>query len=345
MIRVVQWATGNVGTRALRHVLRDPELELVGVYVTNPDKDGQDAGILAGEPVSGLAATSDKAKVLALQPDCVLYMPLVLDLDDVVELLASGSNVVTTRSEFQAGGAKLTADERQRIMEACVAGGTSVYATGSSPGFITDALPFALLSLQRQVERVEISEYGNLSRRDSPQLLMNLMGFGQPVSSFDPGRAQHLLGEFSPSLSVMARAAGRPVDDWTVTGDVATATRDVEIAAGTIRAGTVAAQRMTMVGTSGGTEAVRFTTNWYCTTDLDPEWTDLLTSGWRVRVDGDAPLDMTLTFPVDLDVLNDYTPGLTANRPVNAVRHVVAAAPGILTTADLPPLVPGPSAA
>jgi 4-hydroxy-tetrahydrodipicolinate reductase len=312
--------------------------------VTNPDKDGEDAGILAGEPLSGVVATSDRAKILALQADCVLYMPLLLDLDDVVALLSSGSNVVTTRGEFQAGGAKLAADERQRIMEACAAGGTSVYATGSSPGFITDALPFALLSLQRQVERIEISEYGNLSRRDSPQLVMELMGFGQPLSAFDTARAQYLLGEFSPSLSVMAQAAGRPVDDWTATGEVAAAVGDIEIAAGTIRAGTVAAQRMTMVGTSNGTEAVRFTTNWYCTTDLDPEWTDLLTAGWRVRVHGDAPVDVAITFPVDLDVLNDYTPGLTANRPVNAVRHVVAAQPGILATADLPPLVPGPSA-
>lgn len=341
MIRVVQWATGNVGSRSLRQVLRDPTLELVGVYVTSADKDGQDAGILAGEPAAGVAATTDKAKILALGADCVLYMPLLPDLDDVVVLLASGSNVVTTRGELQAGGAKLSAEERERVLDACVAGGTSIYATGSSPGFITDALPFAVLSLQREVERIEIKEYANLSQRDSPQLIMELMGFGQPLSSFQPARAQHLLGEFAPSLSVMAAAAGRPVEKWTATGEAAAATRDVEIAAGTIRAGTIAAQRMVMVGTSGGTEAVRFVTHWYCTADLEPGWDDLLTAGWRVRVQGDCPVDLTITFPVGLDVLNQYTPGLTANRPVNAIRQVVAAPPGILSTADLPHLVPG----
>lgn len=343
MTRVVQWATGNVGRRSLRHVLRAPDLELAGVYVTNPEKVGRDAGTLVGEPECGVRATSDKEAILALGADCVLYMPLVGDLDDVVALLAAGTNVVTTRGEFQAGGAKLSPEERQRVLDACAAGNTSVYGTGSSPGFVTDALPYALLSLEHEVERIEIHEYANLSQRDSPELILDLMGFGQPLASFDASRAAYLLGEFSPALAGLAEAAGRPVEEWSVSGEVAAAARDLEIAAGTLAAGTVAAQRMVMTGTCRGTEAVRFTTSWYCTTDLDPAWDDLLTAGWRVSVHGDVPMDVTLTFPVELEVLNDHTPGLTANRPVNAIRHVVAAEPGILTTADLPPLVPGGS--
>ena len=46
--RVVQWATGNVGSRALRETIRHPDLELVGVYVHSPEKSGRDAGELAG---------------------------------------------------------------------------------------------------------------------------------------------------------------------------------------------------------------------------------------------------------------------------------------------------------
>lgn len=33
-LRVVQWATGNIGARSLRGVIEHPGLELVGVYVT-----------------------------------------------------------------------------------------------------------------------------------------------------------------------------------------------------------------------------------------------------------------------------------------------------------------------
>ena len=40
-IRVVQWATGNIGTRSLRGVIEHPDLELVGVHVFAEDKVGR----------------------------------------------------------------------------------------------------------------------------------------------------------------------------------------------------------------------------------------------------------------------------------------------------------------
>ena len=43
-----QWATGNVGQRALRAVLDRDEFELVGVHAFSSDKIGRDAGTLAG---------------------------------------------------------------------------------------------------------------------------------------------------------------------------------------------------------------------------------------------------------------------------------------------------------
>ena len=48
--RVIQWATGNTGQRALREVIREPSYELAGVLVYDPAKDGVDAGDLCGEP-------------------------------------------------------------------------------------------------------------------------------------------------------------------------------------------------------------------------------------------------------------------------------------------------------
>src|SRR6516165_9575675 len=74
-IRVVQWATGNCGERALREVICDPRLELVGVLTYNPEKNGVDAGDLCGEPATGIKATTDRDAILALEADCVSYMP------------------------------------------------------------------------------------------------------------------------------------------------------------------------------------------------------------------------------------------------------------------------------
>jgi 4-hydroxy-tetrahydrodipicolinate reductase len=334
----VQWATGNIGARALREVIRHPGLDLVGVFTYDSGKAGVDAGALAGIDPVGVAATTDPAAVHALAADCALYMPRATDVDDVVAFLASGTNVVTTRGEFFAGAHRLGAD-RERILDACAHGNTSIYATGSSPGFITDALPFALLSLQRHVESVTIEEFADLSQRDSPHLLFELMGFGQPLDAFDARRSSFLLEEFGPCLDELAQAAGRPVDDWACTGEVSATRSEVTIRAGTLAAGTVGAQRTVMEGRSGGEPVVSQTVNWYCTDDLEPAW-DLRPTGWRVRVRGDAPLDVELPFPIAPEDLGSFTPAYTANRPVNAIPYVCAAPPGILATADLPPIVP-----
>ncbi len=58
-LRVVQWATGNIGTRSLRAVIEHPSLELVGVYVHSEDKAGRDAGELCGLDPVGVVATND----------------------------------------------------------------------------------------------------------------------------------------------------------------------------------------------------------------------------------------------------------------------------------------------
>jgi 2,4-diaminopentanoate dehydrogenase len=337
--RVVQWGTGNIGTRALREVIRHPSLELVGVLVYDSAKDGVDAGTLCGEDPIGVVATTDREVIRAAGADCALYMPGRLDLDDVVALLETGTNVVTTRGEFFAGGQRLSDEDRARVIGACARRGSSIYATGSSPGFITDALPFTLLSMQRRVESVEIEEFANVSRRDSPHMLFEQMGFGKPLASFDPSRSSYLLGEFGPPLGALADAAGRPVDAWTCTGEVAAARRSTAIAAGELPAGSVAAQRHTVVGRSGEAAVVRLTVNWYCTAEVEPAW-DLRPTGWRVRVRGDAPFDVELAFPIPLDDLGSVAPAYTANRPVNAIPYVCAAAPGILSTADLPPITP-----
>jgi len=337
--RVVQWATGNIGLRALREVIRHPALELVGVLVYGSAKDGVDAGELCGGAPIGVRATTETAAIHELGADCVLYMPRALALDDVVSLLESGTNIVTTRGELFGRGQRLGDEGREQVLAACTRGSSSIYATGSSPGFITDALPLALLSMQRRVDALEIEEHANLSRRDSPDLLFELMGFGRSLDSFDPGRSSYLLGEFGPSLAELADAATLRVDEWTATGQVAAARQDTSIVAGELAAGSIAAQRTVIVGRSEGADVVRFTSTWYCTTDIEPAW-DLRPTGWRVRVRGDAPFDVELPFPIPLDELGAFTPAYTANRPVNAIPYVCAAAPGILSTEDLPPITP-----
>src|SRR6516162_930804 len=94
--RVVQWATGNIGLRSLRCVIEHPDLELVGLYVYSDAKAGRDAGELCGLAPVGVVATRDVDDILALQPDCVLYMADRADIDVLCRLLEGGTNVVST---------------------------------------------------------------------------------------------------------------------------------------------------------------------------------------------------------------------------------------------------------
>lgn len=341
--RVVQWATGNIGTRALRSVIEHPNLALAGVYVHSASKVGSDAGALCGLDATGVLATSDIDEILALGADCVLYMPLACDFDEVCRLLASGSNVVTTRGEFHRPGS-LAPEVRERVEAACAEGGTTIHSTGSSPGFITEAVPLVLTSIQRRLDRLTIDEFADLSQRDSPTLLFDLMGFGRPPGDVAEQRVAHFRDSFGPSLQVLAEALSLPLDSLEAHGDIATAAHDVEIAAGPLAAGTVAAQRTTVSGMRAGRELLRFRATWYCTTDLDPPW-DVQDTGWHLTVEGDAPLDMRIVLPISLDQMAEVTPGLTAHRAVNAVPVVCAAASGIRTSVELPHIIAtlGPS--
>jgi Thioesterase-like superfamily/2,4-diaminopentanoate dehydrogenase C-terminal domain len=128
------------------------------------------------------------------------------------------------------------------------------------------------------------------------------------------------------------------VDEVPASGELAMASRETAIAAGTLAAGSVAAQRITISGSRAGLPMLQFPAMWYCTTELDPAW-EVRETGWHVSVDGDAPLDVTLRMPVPLDRMAAVSPAYTANRAVNAVPYVCAAAPGIHSSVDLPQVV------
>jgi len=351
--RVIQWATGNTGQRALREVVRDPSLDLVAVLVYDQAKDGVDAGELCGEGPVGIPATSDRDAVLKHEADCCIYMPratgrgqtragLTEDelVEDVVALLGSGTNIVTTCSDLFARGVRLSSVNRSRVLEACEKGNASVWASGSDPGFITETVPMALLSVQRRVDLVEIEEFGDLSHRPSAHMVMEQMRFGKSLTDFDPDRRKnHLFGEYQPPLGVLADIAGFEIDEWIAEGGVAAAKEDLTIVAGRIEAGTAAAQRIVITGRIRGVDRIRFTQYGFVAMDVEPDW-GLQPTGWRIRIHGDAPFDVSMPFPVPLDDLASFVPAYNANGPVNAIPYVCAARPGILTAEDLPHILP-----
>jgi 2,4-diaminopentanoate dehydrogenase len=346
ILRVVQWATGNVGTRSLRQVVAHPDMELVGLYVSSPNKVGLDAARLIERdigyegtcPDTGVIATGSIADILALKADCVLYMRQGTDFDEICAILESGTNIVTTRGDFH-HPYSMNPDIRERVEAACQKGGTSIFSQGCSPGFITESMLFTLTQLSRRIDCITIDEYADMTSRDSPDMIFNIMGYGVAPGAFDQAKVDYVKHDFAASLAQSADALGIAIDSWDAFGELSAAKTTKQIAAGTIPAGTVGAQRITISGMKDGKARLRFRANWYCTTDIDADW-GLRESGWRVLVEGDTPLDVSITYPVSQEEYPKVTPGFTAHPAINSVHIVCAAPPGICTTANMARVLP-----
>jgi 4-hydroxy-tetrahydrodipicolinate reductase len=171
-------------------------------------------------------------------------------------------------------------------------------------------------------------------------MILQVMGYGRPLEDeLDPNLLMHMAQCFEDSLSTIADALSVPIDHFEVYGETAAGRERIELADGAaIEQGTVAALRITVAGMRDGKPLMRFRSNWYCSTDIEADW-DLEDNGWRVLVEGDAPLDVRIGFPRTEEPVADQMGGYTAFRAVNAIPYVCAAEPGIRTTVDLPQVI------
>ena len=334
--RVAQWGTGHSGRRSLGALIDHASYDLVGVRVYDPEKAGKDAGELCGRSPVGIAATDRLDEIVAAKPDCVLYFPALgrSSVDDVCALLAAGINIVTLLSEFY-HPPSLDPSTRQRIEEACERGRASLYATGPNPGFATVNLPLGAISFQRRLDRITLYEFANMSSRTAG-MNRTMWGWEPSEDRFGVHAARMVQGYGEPMRQVMD-AIGLPLDEVTGEGITALATRDLEIASMEIAKGTVAGVRFEVIGRRQGEPLFVFYSTWWVTEHLDHDWPLRDRDGWRLVVEGDTPLDIDVHFASYDEVGNSS--GYNAHICVNAVPNCVEGRPGILTAADIPPIV------
>ncbi|MEV7009805.1 dihydrodipicolinate reductase [Streptosporangium sp. NPDC051022] len=335
-LRVVQWATGAVGRYSLRNLINRPEFELVGVLVYDPDKVGLDAGSLVGLPDTGVVCTDDVEKILALEADCVLHMPLpasyfggdpLTDVETICALLASGKNVVTTTGFVypRCYGPVVV----ERLEAACRAGGTSLHGTGINPGFMSDMLPLALTGLSSRIDHVYVRESSDFRGHPSRQIVVDLFGFTRSAKDYAaavrPFRAfQRSL--FAESVQFVADNLDVTLDEVEESDEFELASEEFEIAAGLVRAGTVCASRWTFSGLVRGRPFMTVECVYKADATKVERWQD---PGFTIHIEG-IP-EMTLN-------VEEMPHGLAgaAAHAVNAVAALCAAPPGIRTLLDLP---------
>ena len=341
MYRVIQWATGGVGRAAIQAVIRHPELELVGCWVHSADKNGRDAGELAGEAPVGVAATGDIDRLLATEADCVMYSPLLPDESVVAAILRSGKNVVTpvgwVYPDRQNPGVRA-------IEQACRDGGVTLHGSGIHPGGITERFPLMVSALSSAISHVRAEEFSDLRTYNSPLVVREVMGFGlTPEQAVNGPIAALLEGGFKASVRMVSDQLGFAAEpSIRSTQEVAVAVQGTDELVVPMPAGGVAARRFRWQAVVDGTPVVTAAVNWLmCQVELDPPWT-LGPEGERFEVEITGDPDVLLTFkglqPETVAQGLIRNPGVvaTANHCVSAIPYVCEAQPGIRTYLDLP---------
>jgi hypothetical protein len=337
-IRVVQWGSGNVGRSAIATVAGRPDMEIVGLLVTNPDKVGLDAGALAGIDDLGITATADVDDILALDADVVLHMPLPslvygdtpgADLDHFCRLLASGKHVITTVGYMYPA---VYGDEVMgRLSAACAEGGVAFHGTGANPGWFGDLLPLMMSGLSLRIDQIAVQEISNFQHYPSPEIMFEMMNFGRTPEEFVLRSHRHrtwLDGLFTEAVQMVVDGIGAQVDEVVSEMETWIATGDLRAAAGPVTAGTVAGQRWQWSAMVAGRPLVHQETVWRMHRDAAPDWPQ---GDWSIRITGEPDMELTLPHSWNRDVL-----GSTAAHAINAIPYVVTAGPGVKTFLDLP---------
>ena len=258
-----------------------PHFELIGCYAWSKDKAGRDVGELVGIEPLGITATNDVDALLALKPDCVVYNPMWIDVDELVRILSAGVNVVSSASFIT--GHNLDAG-RDQIEEACKRGGSTMFGSGVSPGF-AELLAIVAATGCARVDKVTVAEASDTTFYDSPATEIPV-GFGTPIDDPDlqPMAAQGT-AVFAEAVRLVADALGVELDEVVCEAEYAQTTEDVDLGSWTIKAGCVAGVFASWQGRVGGKTVVDLNVRWRKGQTLDPDW-KVEGDPWKITIDG-----------------------------------------------------------
>jgi hypothetical protein len=336
--KIIQWSSGNVGKNSIATIAKRKGLKLVGLYVYSPEKEGMDAGDIAGIARLGVKATHDRDRLLAMDADCVVHTPLPSlvygdnpdeDLETICALLAAGKNVVSTVGYMypKVHGPKVT----NRLKSACRKGGSSFHSTGVNPGWLGDVLPLMMSGISAQLDKIHIQEISNFEFYASPEIVFDMMGFGRTPKQFKQQAARYnhwLSGLFRESIQMVADGLGLKLDAIKETSRTELTKLSIKVAAGELQKGTVAGQHWEWAGMVGTKKVIVHETVWRMHESIGQKWPR---GNHSITIKGKP--DMFVDFGPNWN--NDVLLS-TAAHAVNAVPYVCDAPSGIRTLLDLP---------
>lgn len=183
---------------------------------------------------------------------------------------------------------------------------------------------------------MEIADYATY---DGAEVMFDVMGFGKPVGEvpmlFTPGVLSIAWG---CAIRQLAAGLNISIDTITESYELEPAPEPIDIAAGHIPQGGVAAVRFEITGMVGDTPTIVVEHVTRVRGDLRPDWAQPAQPGgsYRVEITGEPSYAVDICPTSGLGDHNHSAISGAAARIVNSIPAVVAAPPGIRTTLDLP---------
>ncbi len=345
-LRVFQVASGNVGTEMVKRIVKHPDLQLVGLHCYSPDKVGRDAGDIVGIGPIGVTATGTVDDILAARPDCLTFHGVWPDMALYERVLEAGINVVTTAdwvtghhrdTNHRRGGSMRESDV---LRAACLRGNSTFYGTGMNPG-LAQILTIVHSADVADIENVTCIESVDVSCHHSAETWANC-GFGRPVDDPEVPRLLELgTRVFEDGVRLMADCLDIELDEVDFRYELGACTKDVDLGWYQLPAGSLGGCAFQYVGILDGTPRVELHLEWQMTPHTDPHWN--IQGCYITKIQGDPTIyskHLILPKPgTDFSSVEAFAAiGMTVTGmpALNSIRAVVDAAPGVLTSADLP---------
>jgi hypothetical protein len=259
---------------------------------------------------------------------------------DIRRCLVGGAVVVTPAIYALYDHRSAPAELVEPLEKACSEGGSSLFVSGIDPGWGNDLLPVLVSGLAGTVDQIRCQEIFDYSTYDAPDSVRYIVGMGQPMDHEPPMVAAGVPAMvWGGQVRLVARALGVELEEIRESLDRRPLEADVTNPMGLFEAGTQGALRFEVQGIVGGEPRIviehvtRIAAD--CATDwpMPPDGGD---GAHRVVVEGRPRIEINVEATHEGGNRAAGGNATAANRLVNAIPWLIAAAPGLYDALDVP---------
>ena len=315
-IKVILNGLGGVGCRMLQSMVRRDYLSVVGCVDVLPEKIGRDAGVVAGiDPIGVIVSSSLEELCYSVPADVVVNIASSAEAEatfrQMLPAIQKGINILVANSatfDLWNGEPRLA----EEIDTECKKYGVSYLGIGN-----TQSIERILLMMTESIDEIKAISFTHWAdvSEFSPVSNANQLGISLKKKEYESrlrdGRAPALVKWREDLVWSLAAYLG-----WNLTKVVYE--RDLKIDSNDV----IYANTSKLSGFEG--DVLRISMDWVFLLDPEHNYYE------HIAIDGTPSVDCKLSFTPDRGKT------ATANILINALSYIVSAAPGYISTFDVP---------